>query len=221
MRYRILLAAIAMAVVACSDRILAPTRHAGGHLTDSLSTTVLSAAIDSTVFDTTVVYTDSVFAVDTATVIVPADTVTSVYPISPITQLTALACSNSHTRAARARISPAGGTVGAGGVTVVIPAGAIPDSTVFEVIVPVSPVLRADIHALAPDGTTLASYQFQLPVKVTFNMSRCGALPQRSLQSGYVVEQNLRQILQVGGADRANSKYTFSTPHLSGYVIYY
>ena len=182
--------------------------------------TTLSLSSDTTaVFDTTVVYTDSSFLIDTTSVIVPTDTVASLYPVTPLADLTPLACPNTHTRAARAWIGPQGGTVGAGGAVLTLPAGAITDSTEFEVIVPVSPVYRVEIHALDAAGAALPSFLFAAPAKIALNLSRC-TLPATRLQAGYVVDQALRQIMQVGGTDRTSGKYTFSSGHLSGFIVF-
>lgn len=219
------LSAIAVAIAAvtfaaCRLDTTSPLRFPHRAARDTLLDSALTVSSDTTtLFDTTVVYTDSSFLIDTTSVVVPTDTTASLYPATPLADLTPLACPNGHTRAARGWIGPEGGTVGAGGAVLTLPAGAIADSTKFEVIVPVSPVYRVEIHALDSTGAALPSFLFAAPAKVTLNLSRC-TLPPSRLEAGYVIDSTLRQIMQVGGIDRSSGKYAFPTGHLSGFIVF-
>lgn len=131
-----------------------------------------------------------------------------------------LACPSTDSAAARAVVGPAGGTIGARGTTIVIPAGAVPDSTLFEVVVPASPYMEADIHAVGVDH-----YVFQTPATITINYARCpaGAVPDdAALQGVYVDTRTYTVLQQMGGvADRSAHKVSFPTDHLSGYIVAY
>jgi hypothetical protein len=131
-----------------------------------------------------------------------------------------LACPSADSAVARAVIGPEGGTVGARGTTITIPAGAVPDSTLFELVVPASPYMEADIHAVGVDH-----YVFQVPATITINYARCpaGAVPDDATLQGVYVDSRTYAVLQrMGGvADRSAHKVTFPTDHLSGYIVAY
>jgi hypothetical protein len=131
-----------------------------------------------------------------------------------------LACPSNDSAVSRAVIGPDGGTIGARGTTITIPAGAVPDSTLFEVVVPASPYMEADIRAVGVDH-----YVFLSPATITINYARCpaGADPDSAtLQGVYVDTRTYTVLQQMGGVtDRSAHKVTFATGHLSGYIVAY
>jgi hypothetical protein len=118
------------------------------------------------------------------------------------------------------RDRPDGGTLGARGTSITIPAGAVPTPTAFEVVVPVSPYMEVEIHAVGQAG-----YAFAQPAAITINYARCpaDAVPADAALEGVYVESGTRRVLErMGGtADKTGKKITFSTPHLSGYIVAY
>ena len=137
---------------------------------------------------------------------------------APALQL--LACPTADEARTRAVIGPDGGTLGARGTSIAIPAGAVPEPTEFEVVVPVSPYMEVEIHAVGQ-----GSYAFARPASITINFARCpdGAVPNDAALEGVYVESGTRRVLErMGGtADKNGKKITFSTPHLSGYIVAY
>jgi hypothetical protein len=130
-----------------------------------------------------------------------------------------LSCSTTDSASARATIGPAGGTIGARGASITIPAGAVPEPTLFEVVVPVSKYLETDIHAVGVEH-----YVFQQPASITLNLARCpGALPGGASPQGAYIDTATDQVLELmgGSYDLLNHKVTFRTGHLSGYVVAY
>lgn len=131
-----------------------------------------------------------------------------------------LACPTADERRAQAVIGPEGGTLGAGRSSITIPAGAVAAPTTFEVVVPASPYMEVQIHAVGH-----ASYVFATPAAITIGYGRCpdGAVPADAALEGVHVESGTRSVLERmgGNADKANKKVTFATPHLSGYIVAY
>lgn len=224
MRYRLLLLAAAVLVpgIACTDRILSPTRSAGAaHRDLGTDTTAVVVVVDTT----TPVDTTTLSLADSNSAIVPDSIVTTdsaTFPISSYTNLKPLLCPNGNTQMASGWIGPDGGTVGANGFVLTLPPNAVAQLTHFQVIVPASDTVKVEIHALDSLGAVIPSFQFIVPAKITMNLARCSKLPDFRLQAVYVdIFDRMVDIMQVGGADRVNKKLTFGTPHLSGYVIAY
>lgn len=151
--------------------------------------------------------------------LVAADT-SSVVTVDSLPAPQLLVCPTTDAASASAVIGPNGGTIGARGTSITIPPGAVPDSTLFEVIVPASQYLETRIHAVGVDH-----YQFQVPATITMNYARCpsSALPTDAELEGVYVDTSTYQVLQqMGGVnDRSGHKVTFTTGHLSGYIIAY
>lgn len=131
-----------------------------------------------------------------------------------------LACPTADEARTQAVIGPGGGTLGARGTSITIPAGAVPVPTTFEVVVPVSPYMEVEIHAVGQ-----STYTFAQPAAITINYARCPAdtVPADAVLEGVYVESGTRRVLErMGGtADKSSKKITFSTPHLSGYIVAY
>lgn len=117
-------------------------------------------------------------------------------------------------------IGPEGGTIGARGTSITIPPGAVPEPTLFELVVPASPYLRVDIRAAGADH-----YEFLAPATISINYARCpsDAVPPAAKLQGVHVDGATGQVLQeMGGMnDRSGHKVSFPTWHLSGYIVAY
>ena len=131
-----------------------------------------------------------------------------------------LVCPTQEEASAQAVIGPAGGSVGARGTSLVVPAGAVAEPTLFEVVVPVSRYMRVEIHAVGQDD-----YVFRAPVAISINYARCPveAVPDEAALEGVYISNLTNQVLEVlgGTVDRTGHKITFSTGHLSGYAVAY
>jgi hypothetical protein len=147
--------------------------------------------------------------------VVASDTIPTVSLSSSVpapTQL--LYCPTTDQASARATIGAAGGSVGARGTVLTLPAGAVDAPTEFEVVVPASDYLEVQVHAVGH-----ASFQFLKPVYISLNFARCSSLPAEKLQAVYIDATRSIVELMGAGADRVNKKLVFTTPHLSGYAI--
>lgn len=198
---RALVGAVLLSVgAACADQVTQP----GG---PGAARAPRFDVVDSAVADTTTAPTTTVS--DTTVVVAGSE-------LAP--QL--LACPTTDAQSASAVIGPDGGSVTARGATLTIPAGAVPEPTLFEVVVPASPYVEADIHAVGVDH-----YVFQSPVTITINYARCpsSAIPAGARFQGVYVDTSTYQILQqMGGVTyKSSHKVSFSTGHLSGYIIAY
>lgn len=144
----------------------------------------------------------------------------TIVAVDSVASPTLLVCPTTDAASARAVIGPAGGTIGARGTTLTIPPGGVLDSTLFEVVVPVSQYMETDIHAVGVDH-----YVFQKPATITINYARCpsSALPASGALEGVYVDTATYEILQqMGGVnDKTGHKVSFTTPHLSGYIVAY
>jgi hypothetical protein len=225
----------------CTDTASRPTGPDGRRVrfdvtgdTTSTYVAVDSTAVDSTAADTSTT-TTTTSGDSTTYVAAPADTTgtdtTSVVALAPPdtdgTDLTArpvqpqlLVCPTSDQVSAQAVIGPEGGSVEARGTTLTIPAGAVAESTLFEVVVPASNYMETEIHAVGVDH-----YVFLQPATITINYARCpdGALPETSRAQGAYIETGSHKILELMGGtdDRSGHKVSFLTGHLSGYVVAY
>jgi len=133
---------------------------------------------------------------------------------------TLLACPTNSEARATAWIGPAGGSVEARGVTLTVPPGAVAVATPFEVVVPVSQTMTADIHVVGTTGFT-----FRTTATITLNFARCisaSSAPLDQLQGAHVdVATGAILELMGGTVDRSGHKLSFPTSHLSGYAIAY
>jgi hypothetical protein len=111
-------------------------------------------------------------------------------------------------------IGPEGGKLEVQGTSLDLPAGAVDEPTEFEVILPVSPYMKTEIHA-----TGYTSFNFLVPAKIVINFARCSKLPSQILQAVWISDSDqILQILKVGGS-RAFKRIEFQTSHLSGYAV--
>lgn len=126
-------------------------------------------------------------------------------------------CPIGETTSRTAVITPLGGSVSAGGTTVVIPAGAVLLPTTITVTVPASRYLEVDISAAGVEH-----FVFELPVVVTLSYARCNrANIDKAPLSVWYIDSNSKDLLELmGGFDnKLTREVTFLTGHLSGYAI--
>ncbi|MBA2682981.1 MAG: hypothetical protein H0U66_00615 [Gemmatimonadaceae bacterium] len=126
-----------------------------------------------------------------------------------------LACAGGDDDAmSKATIGPGGGTLSLGGFAMVVPKGAVRDTTTFVMRVPESKVLKVRIRARAEQHFT-----FEKPVTITLDYSRCKSVP-ADPTAWYVDEGTNAQLEQMPGLnDGASETFTLETGHLSGYAL--
>jgi hypothetical protein len=116
-------------------------------------------------------------------------------------------------------IGPLGGLLSLGENVVSFPAGAVTTPTLFQVTVPASRYMKVDVTAVGLDH-----FVFDTPISVTVDYSRCPAdrTTGKALEVWYVSPLLNIPLQNMGGTDDpASRRITFSTDHLSGYVIAY
>ena len=151
-------------------------------------------------------------------------------PTTPRRQITAhreqlsspqlLVCPNTQSQRVTGVVGLLGGVLSLGPTQIQIPAGAVLTPTLFEIVVPPSPYMEVEIHAVG-----LASFLFHAPTTVTIDFSRCGdAAPAGAvpLQAVYIDGETHAVLEQMGGVvDPVAHTVTFTTGHLSGYAVAY
>lgn len=129
-------------------------------------------------------------------------------------------CSAGAAASASRIITPAGGILAAGGHAIAIPRGAVASPTRFTITAPASRYVEVAIEA---EG--VEHYQFQRPVVVSLDYSRCGAAAEQipaSFTAWYVQDGTRSFLADMGGVDdRFSHRLFFSTDHLSGYAVAY
>ena len=137
---------------------------------------------------------------------------------APATHL--LVCPTADSARTSGLLTVLGGTLSLGGDALHLPLSAVLFPTLFEVVVPPSPYMEVDVHAVG-----LTSFLFQQPATITIDYSRCSpdAIPADVQLHAVYIDGNTKQILQdMGGSDdRAAQRITFTTGHLSGYAVAY
>jgi hypothetical protein len=129
-----------------------------------------------------------------------------------------LYCPNSETEATTAVLDGLGGALSLAGTTVSIPAGALLGPTTITLTRPVSSYLEIDISV---EGTE--HFLFELPITVTVSYGHCslGFLSRLLPLSAWYWEPETRTFLErMPSLDNKLARtVTFTTPHLSGYII--
>jgi hypothetical protein len=129
-------------------------------------------------------------------------------------------CPTNTSQSATGLIDPLlGGTVAVGGTSISLPAGAVTVPTPVTVTLPVSTYMEATITA-----NGLEHILFQLPVTITIDYSRCSRsnVDRASLSAWNVDPTTFNLIENMGGTDDKTARtVTFTTGHLSSYVIAY
>ena len=128
-----------------------------------------------------------------------------------------LVCPTSAAQSATAVIDALGGTLTAGGMTVVIPANAVLAPTSFTLTVPASQYVEIEVGAGGADH-----YVFLQPVVVVLSYSRCGggSLLSAPYQAWNIDPDSKALLENMGGVDsKLTHTVTFSTLHFSGFAI--
>ena len=131
-----------------------------------------------------------------------------------------LVCPTEDPASARAIIGPDGGSLGARGSSISIPAGAVAQPTHFEVVVPASRYMKVEFSAVGE-----SHFEFQLPATITINYARCtnsSTSSEEALEGAYLADGTDQVLELMGGTvDKTGHKLSFSTSHLSGYAVAY
>ncbi|HSL68636.1 MAG TPA: hypothetical protein VK864_00275 [Longimicrobiales bacterium] len=127
-----------------------------------------------------------------------------------------LVCPSSAAQTSTALITPLGGIVSIDGASITIPALAVLQPTIITIGAPASQYMEVDITA-----NGLTSFLFQLPVTVSVSYARCTRdLSQDSLTVWHWNPASQTLLENMNGRDDKEARtMTFSTSHLSGYVI--
>lgn len=135
----------------------------------------------------------------------------------PNTAPSYISCPATATQTTTGLIGPLGGVLSLGGTVVNIPADAVPTLTTFVMTIPASRYMKVDVTAV-----NVEHYVFRKPISVTIDYARCPASETdgKSLAVWYVAPILDLPLENMGGVnDAAARTITFTTPHLSGYVI--
>ena len=127
-----------------------------------------------------------------------------------------IACATSGRKKANGVIGPDGGTIRLGNTAFTVPAGALTATQKFEMQVPPSEFLEVEI-----DAKGHRSFQFQKPVTVTVDYSRCSIDPSKLAVAMWHVDDDTGTLLeQMNTVLDADAKtISFTTPHLSVYIM--
>jgi hypothetical protein len=113
-------------------------------------------------------------------------------------------------------IAPEGGTIALGKSRLVVPPGAVAEPTTIRFALLAGPHLVADLTA-----NGLPSFQFDRPLEVTLDYSRCRQAPPASRLTIWYIDVDTGALLQDmrGVADGGQRTITFHTDHFSGYAL--
>jgi hypothetical protein len=127
-----------------------------------------------------------------------------------------LYCPSARSMQTSATIGQAGGVVAVGGFSMRVPGGVLSEPTRFTLLVPASQYLEVEISAAG-----YKHYQFERPVMVTLDYSRCSFdLRTADFSAWYIDSDTKEPLANMGGHDdRGRHRVTFFTDHLSGYAI--
>lgn len=117
-------------------------------------------------------------------------------------------------------IGALGGVLTAGPLRLEVPAGAVTLPTLFELVVPPSPYMEVQLHAVGVER-----FVFEQPVTVTLDYSRCPSAtgPAGAPLKVVHVAPLTRAVLEdMGGEVNPGTRtIRFSTGHFSSYVVAY
>ena len=129
-----------------------------------------------------------------------------------------LYCPNSATQTTTAVVDGLGGLLSVAGATVSVPAGALLGPTTITLTVPASNYMEIDVSV---EGTE--HFVFESPITVTVSYARCslGLLSRLLPLDAWHWDPETRDFLeQMPSVDNKLARtVTFTTPHLSGYII--
>jgi hypothetical protein len=126
-------------------------------------------------------------------------------------------CPSNTTVSETALVTPLGGTVSVGGMSIAIPAGALLSDAVVTVTAPASRYLEVDISVSGSEH-----FLFELPVIVTLSYARCSRsnLGWSMLKAWYIDSETKEMLEPMPSLDNKLLRtVTFTTGHLSGYAI--
>ena len=126
-------------------------------------------------------------------------------------------CPTAESATATGLVTPLGGTVSVGGMSILIPAGALLNDAVVTVTIPASRYLEVDISVEGSEH-----FVFQQPVTVTMSYARCSRanLGWTPLSAWYIDSATKAPLEQMPSVDnKLTQSVTFTTGHLSGYAI--
>lgn len=128
-----------------------------------------------------------------------------------------LACPAGDTRSVTRTLGPLGGVMELDGHRFMLPVGAVLLPTTFTLTVPASEYVQVEIHANGHDR-----FQFLVPATVTMSYDRCAQqdIDHQRLSVWYIGSLTGRLLEFMGGtADAGSREITFTTDHLSGFII--
>ena len=130
---------------------------------------------------------------------------------------TLVECPASESFEASRVVTGLGGSVSVGGTTITLPVGAVRGPTKVTLRVPASNYMEIDVGANDQEHFTFAA-----PVSITISYARCTRtnIDKAPLTVWYVDPVTRALIAPMGGVDdKAARTITFTTDHLSGYII--
>ena len=117
-------------------------------------------------------------------------------------------------RQALALLGPLGGELRLGNTVVSVPVGALLTTQLFSIAETPGSLMAVDIHAVG-----LLDFNFERPVTVTVDYSRCGDV-EGPLRAWYIDPETHELLEDMGGVtDPVRRTHTFQTPHLSVYAM--
>jgi hypothetical protein len=133
----------------------------------------------------------------------------------PILRPRLIECPSTESFTASSLITPLGGSISVGGVTITIPAGGILTDALMTVTVPASRYVEVEIHVAGADH-----FLFELPATVTVSYARCSRVFLLPLSAWHIDTQS-KQLLEKMPSidDKLLRTVTFTTDHLSSYAL--
>ncbi len=126
-------------------------------------------------------------------------------------------CPNATPTTTSALVTPLGGLVSLGGMSISVPAGAVLAPTTISITTPASQYMEVDISVPG-----LEHFVFELPVVVTISYARCNRadILRSPLTAWYIDSETKEPLEPMFGVDNKLARtVTFTTPHLSGYAL--
>jgi hypothetical protein len=124
-------------------------------------------------------------------------------------------CPSNESATASSLITPLGGLLSVGGVSISIPAGALLTDALVTVTVPASQYLEVEISVAGSEH-----FLFELPSTVTISYERCGRGFLLPLSAWHIDTETKALLERMPGFDnKLLRRVTFTTPHLSSYAL--
>jgi hypothetical protein len=128
-----------------------------------------------------------------------------------------LYCPTSQTQTTTNVVDALGGLLSVAGTTVLVPAGALLGPTQITVTVPASNFMEIDVTVAGTEH-----FLFELPITVTVSYARCSSFLARFFPlTAWHWDPETRKFLERMPSidNKLTRTVTFTTPHLSGYII--